>query len=39
MAASSSAVPWTFGPLNHLRAETAYQMPAKPMTTATAIGV
>ena len=39
IAASSSAEPWTFGPLNHLRAETAYQMPAQPMTTSTAIGV
>ena len=39
MAASSSAVPWTFGPLNHLRAETTYQMEVLPMTTARAIGV
>ena len=39
MAASSSGVPWIFGPLNHLRAETAYQMPAPPTTTSTAIGV
>ena len=39
MAASSSGVPSTLGPLNHFRAETAYQMPAKPMTTPTATGV
>ena len=39
IAASSSGVPWTFGPLNHFRAETAYQMPAPPTTTPTATGV
>ena len=38
ISASSSAVPWTFGPVNHLRAETAHQMPANPMTTSTAMG-
>ena len=28
MAASSASVPWTFGPLNHLCAETSQEMPA-----------
>ena len=37
MAASSSAVPCTRGPVNHLRAETSQYMPAYPITTATAI--
>ena len=39
ISANSSGVPWTFGPLNHLRAEIAHQMPAKPMTASTATGV
>ena len=39
MAASSSGEPWTFGPLNHLWAETHHQMPAQPITAGTAIGV
>ncbi len=36
ISASSSAVPWTRGPVNHLRADTSHQMPAKPSTAATA---
>lgn len=30
MAASSSAVPWTFGPVNHFRADAIHQIPANP---------
>src|SRR6266487_1157236 len=39
ISASSSAVPWTRGPVNHLRADTSHQLPAKPSTTATATTV
>jgi hypothetical protein len=39
MAANSAGVPCTFGPVNHLRADTSHQIPAKPSTASTAIGV
>jgi len=39
IASSSAAEPWTLGPVNHLRAETSHQIPAKPSTAITAITV
>jgi hypothetical protein len=39
IAASSCSLPWIFGPVNQCRAETSHQIPAKPSTTRTAIGV
>jgi hypothetical protein len=38
IAASSSGDPMTLGPLNHFRADTSHQIPANPITIATAIG-
>ncbi|MFG2367968.1 hypothetical protein ACGFY3_41110 [Streptomyces mirabilis] len=36
MEAGSSALPWTLGPVNHVRADSIHQAPAKPRTTTTA---